>query len=47
MAVAVVLMTMSWGLTILGSGTVSTRTSCFPCQVTARMGGSLKTAMSG
>ena len=30
-------MMASRGLTICGSGTVSTRTSCFPCQVSARM----------
>src|SRR6056297_1241764 len=35
-------MTASRGLTISGSGTVSTRTSCRPCQVSARM-----TASSG
>ncbi|MNL73199.1 hypothetical protein D3C87_1986310 [compost metagenome] len=37
MAVAVILMMASRGLTISGSGTVSTRTSCLPCQVSARM----------
>ena len=30
-------MIASRGLTILGSGTVSTRTSCLPCQVSARI----------
>src|ERR1700712_4948707 len=34
---AVILMTASRGCWILGSGTVSTRTSPFPCQHSARM----------
>src|SRR5690606_7228805 len=37
MAVDVTLMMASRGFTICGSGTVSTRTSCFPCQVSARI----------
>ena len=40
MAVLVTLMTASRGLRILGSGTVSTRTSCLPFQQTARIGNS-------
>jgi hypothetical protein len=37
MAQAVILMTASRGCWIFGSGTVSTRTSPFPCQHSARM----------
>jgi len=37
MAVEVMRMIASRGLTIFGSGTVSTLTSCLPCQVNARM----------
>src|ERR1700676_34692 len=43
MAQAVILMTASRGCSILGSGTVSIRTSPFPCQQSARMIFSSKT----